>query len=147
MTISHLFKQAEKRALQSRKPNTKVGALLLDKNDEVILEACNDYIHPVYDSENTESAQDKKMYSEHAERHLIYSAIRFGIHEFQDKKLVVTHFPCCDCARAIILIGIKKLLVKAQSSDENFHRKWKGNIDVSHRMLIQNNVEIHFFDK
>jgi dCMP deaminase len=147
MIISDIFQRAEIKALQSRKKNTKVGALLLDKNYEIIIEACNDYIYPVYDSENFESLQDKKLYSEHAERHLIYSSIRLGIHDFQDKILVVTHFPCCDCARAIILIGIRKLLIGTKYGDANFYSKWKDNINVSHRMLLQNNVEINFFNE
>lgn len=145
MIVSEIFKRAELKALQSRKKNTKVGALLLDKNDEIILEACNDYIYPVYYSESFESVQDKKLYSEHAERHLIYSSIRSGIHDFQDKTLVVTHFPCTDCARALILVGIKKLLVGARHDDESFYRKWKDNINVSRRMLQQNGVEIDYF--
>jgi len=147
MSVSDIFKRAQLRALQSRKPNTKVGALLLDKDDDIILEACNDYIHPVYDSDNSESYEDKKLYSEHAERRLIYSAIRAGICNFEDKTLVVTHFPCCDCARAIILIGIKKILVGTKYADENFYRKWEHNIDVSRRMLLQNSIEIGLFDE
>jgi len=145
MIVSDIFERAESRALQSRKKNTKVGALLLDRNNEIILEACNDYIDPVYDSENSVSEEDKKLYSEHAERRLIYSSIRFGIHDFHDKTMAVTHFPCCDCARAIILIGIRKLVVSARHADESFYTKWKDNITVSRRMLLQNNVEITFF--
>lgn len=145
MIISEIFKRAELKALQSRKKNTKVGAILLDRNNEIILEACNDYIYPVYDSESSESVQDRKLYSEHAERHLIYASIRFGIHDFQDKTLVVTHFPCTDCARALILVGIKKLLIGTRHDDENFYFKWKENITVSRRILQQNGVEISYF--
>jgi dCMP deaminase len=147
MIVADIFKCAELKALQSRKKNTKVGALLLDANSGIILEACNDYIYPVYDSEDAVSEQEKKLYSEHAERRLIYSSIRSGIHDFHDKTLAVTHFPCCDCARAIILIGIKRLIVSTRHSDEAFYKKWSDNINVSHRMLLQNNVEISFFDE
>lgn len=146
MIVADIFERAESRALQSRKKNTKVGALLLDRNDEIILEACNDYIGPVYDSEDSVPDEDRKLYSEHAERRLIYSSIRHGIHDFHDKTLAVTHFPCCDCARAIILIGIKKLVISAKHAEESFYTKWKDNIDVSRRMLLQNNVEISFFE-
>lgn len=143
---AEIFERAESRARQSRKKNTKVGAVLLDRNNEIILEACNDYIGPVYNAEHSVPEEDRKQYSEHAERRLIYSSIRYGIHDFHDKTLAVTHFPCCDCARAIILVGIKKLVISAKHADESFYTKWKHNIEVSRRMLLQNNVEITFFE-
>lgn len=147
MILSDILQRARLKASQSRKENTKVGAVLLDSNYEILLEACNDYIYPLYDAEPGEPAPDKKLYSEHAERRLIYASIRLGIHDFHDKTLAVTHFPCCDCARAIILIGIKKVLVSANRDDTHFYRKWADNIKVAHRMLLQNNVEITFVDE
>jgi dCMP deaminase len=144
MSSFDLLEQARKRGLLSKKPDTKVGAILADKDNNVIFEASNDYIYPLYDNFNLEFEGERSFYSEHAERRLIFSAISSGFCAFQDTTLVVTHFPCCDCARAIILIGIKKIIVCSLSADDKFLKKWKQNIDVSKRMLDHNKVNVLF---
>ncbi|MFZ6799261.1 deaminase [Undibacterium sp. Di24W] len=142
-SVLALLDRANKIALFSKKPGTKVGAVLVDKMGGVIAEACNDYINPLYDNADIENEEDRCLYSEHAERRLIYSAIQSGIYDFSDKMLVVTHFPCCDCSRAIILIGIRKLLVGTKHMDKEFLEKWSNNIEVSKRMLVSNQVTIY----
>lgn len=144
MNAHELLAKARKQALLSRKPNTKVGALLVDKKSNIILSASNDYIQPLYDNCDMESKADRDLYSEHAERRIIYSAVKSGVHDFHEKTLVVTHFPCCDCARAIILIGIKSIIVGDQHMDGDFIKKWKNNLEVSQRMLEYNKVNIQF---
>ncbi len=136
-----LLSRAKNRALLSRKKNTKVGALLVDEVHNVIVEARNDCIHPLYENINLAVEADRHLYSEHAERRLIFSAITLGIFDFQNKTLVVTHFPCCDCSRAIILIGIKKIIT-FQKMDEDYLQKWGKNINISKEMLEHNNIEI-----
>jgi len=83
----------------------------VDKNENIFFEASNDYIYPLYDDPNIENENNRSFYSEHAERRLIFLAVSSGFSDFQDKILVVTHFPCCDCARAIVLVGIKKVMI------------------------------------
>jgi dCMP deaminase len=133
-----------KRASLSKKPNTKVGAILVDEDNNIIFEASNDYIYPLYEDLNIEAEVDRHFYSEHAERRLIFSAVNSGFCAFQDKTLVVTHFPCCDCARAIILIGIKKIIVFSHNMDDDFLKRWEDNIVVSKKMLEYNKVDILF---
>ena len=135
---------ARRRASFSAKENTKVGALLVDEENKVIFEATNDYIFPLYNNCSGEPEENRQFYSEHAERRLIFSAVRSGFCDFQKKTLVITHFPCCDCARAIILVGIKKIIVSSQDIDDGFLEKWKRNLDVSKRMLEKNGIEILF---
>ena len=144
MSSFDLLVQARKRALLSKKPNTKVGAILADKDNNIIFEASNDYIQPLYTDPSLESEAERSFYSEHAERRLIFSAARSGFCSFHDVTLVVTHFPCCDCARAIILIGINKIIVSSSDADNTFVKKWDHNTSVSKKMLECGKVSILF---
>jgi dCMP deaminase len=144
MTPEKFLLLAKNTSLLSNKINTKVGAILVGINNEIILMASNGYIYPLNSNINMEAESDRHFYSEHAERHLIFSAVRSGICNFHDKTLVVTHFPCCDCARAIILVGIKKIITSTKITGEGFLDKWGSNIAVSKRMLEYNNVSITY---
>lgn len=53
---------------------------------------------------------------------------------------MVTHFPCCECARSIILTGIRKIVVDSIEFDSPFYIKWIKNIKVSYEMLNSNDV-------
>lgn len=133
---------ANARACLSHKLNTKVGAILIDENNSVVAEACNDYVEPFFYLPDFYTDVDSSLYSEHAERNVIFSAIRSGICDFSNKTLVVTHFPCCDCARAIILVGIKRIVVGNNHLHSDFFRKWSTNIKASKSMLDANCIEI-----
>lgn len=140
--LANILDLARKRASFSAKVNTKVGAILVDEENNIIFEATNDYLFPLYEDCSIEPEDSRSFYSEHAERRLIFSAVSSGFCAFQNKTLVITHFPCCDCARAIILVGIKKIIVSSQEADDSFLRKWKHNLDVSKRMLEHNGVNV-----
>lgn len=119
---------------------------MIDKNETIFFEASNDYIYPLYDNPNIENESNRSFYSEHAERRLIFLAISSGFSDFQDKILVVTHFPCCDCARAIVLVGIKKVIVFPYHVSDKFLSKWEIDMAISKKIFKYNNVEVVHID-
>jgi dCMP deaminase len=78
----------------------------------------------------------KNWLFEHAERNVVYACARNGI-SCDDCTLVVTHWPCCDCTRAIIQSGITHLIVDQACLDSTgiFFTKWSEQIQVSQNML------------
>lgn len=140
--FDYFMKKAHEQAMLSNKENTKVGALLIDENGLILLSECNNYIEPIYSNPSILNKETRKFYSEHAERRIIYSALKKGISKMSDKTLVVTHFPCCECARSIILTGIRKIVVNSIDFDSPFYIKWIENIKVSYEMLNSNDVLI-----
>ena len=46
---------------------------------------------------------------EHAERNLVYYAAKYGI-RLKGAELYVTHAPCPDCARSLLLAGVSKVM-------------------------------------
>lgn len=140
--FDYFMKKAHEQAMLSNKENTKVGALLIDENGLILLSECNNYIEPIYSHPSILNKETRRFYSEHAERRIIYSALKKGISKMSDKTLVVTHFPCCECARSIILTGIRKIMVDSIDFDCPFYIKWIENIKVSYEMLNSNDVLI-----
>ena len=144
--VDYYLNEVRKQALLSRKINTKVGALLVDASGEILLAECNDYIDPVYSNPLLENEYDRKAYSEHAERRVIYSALNKKICKLSEKTMVVTHFPCTDCARAIILTGIRKLVVDKIDKHSKFYIEWLEDFKTSYKMLKSNGVNIELTD-
>lgn len=145
--VDYFLREARKQASLSKKPNTKVGALLVDSSGEILLAECNDYIDPVYSNPLLENEANRKLYSEHAERRIIYAALNNNIANVSDKTLVITHFPCTDCARAIILIGIRNLIVDKIDIKSKFYIDRLEDLKTSYRMLKLNGVNIALSDR
>lgn len=86
------------------------------------------------------SARPEKIFwFEHAERNAIYNAARVG-YPVKGSSLVVTHFPCMDCARAIVQAGIVKVITPEPSLD--FWHRWKDHILRTKRLFAECNVQL-----
>lgn len=83
----------------------------------------------------------KNWYFEHAERNVIYACARNGI-SCDACTMYVTHFPCCDCTRAIIQSGITHVVVDAacMMPDTIFYGKWADQIAESQIMMTEAGV-------
>lgn len=125
----------------SKDTNTKVGAVVVDK-DKIVLSmgyngfprGCDDKIESRYEK------PAKYLYTEHAERNCVYHAARHGV-SLKDCTIHCTMFPCCDCARAIIQAGITEVV--APEPDVN-HEKWGESFRVSLLMFEESNVNVKF---
>jgi len=86
----------------------------------------------------------KPLYFEHAERNVIFACARNGI-SCDGCTMVVTHWPCCDCTRAIIQSGIRELIVDAACMDPQgyFFQKWQTHISESQQMLDECEITWH----
>lgn len=83
----------------------------------------------------------KNWYFEHAERNVIYACARNGI-SCDDCTMYVTHFPCCDCTRAIIQSGIRHVVVDASCMETStpFYEKWCDQFSESQTMMTEAGV-------
>ena len=91
---------------EASKDSTKVGALLIGNNREVLLTAYNGPPIGVKDTTERRQRPMKYMFASHAEANLISFAARNGIRT-DGLSVVVTHQPCAGCARSLIQAGIQ----------------------------------------
>ena len=119
------MKLAELTASRSKDPNTKVGACIANNkrvlslgwnggprniDDNLIPYDCNDRTKPLKDQ--------KYPYIVHAEMNAI---LNFGgsISDLEDSSVYVNVFPCTDCAKNLVQIGIKEVYYKRDYLDSD----------------------------
>lgn len=97
------------------KDKTKCSAIIVGPDHEIRSTGYNGMPRGMNDyDKNKWQKPEKYFWVEHAERNAIYNAARVGT-GINNCVIYVSHFPCVDCARAIINSGIKRVVV----SDKN----------------------------
>lgn len=126
---------------RSKDPSTKTGAVILEKfSGSVISIGYNDLPEGVEDTPERRQRPDKYLFTEHAERNAIFSALKSG-YTLGNTIMYTGWYPCADCARAIIQSGIPELVCKEPDWED---KKWGKDFEVSKQMLEESNVKVRF---
>lgn len=135
------FKLARHQAdIFSKDPRQKVGAIFLAPESLQILSLGYNGM-PRKVNENIPDRWERPIkykYVEHAERNAVYNACRHGT-PLEGSICVVTMFPCCDCARALIQAGTTVVVSLAPNYE---HPRWGADFKVSIEMFGEAGVEI-----
>ena len=143
MTWSDYFLSiAEVVRQKSKDPNTKVGAVIVGPERQIVSTGFNGFPRQV--REDIPSRWEKPIkysYVEHAERNAIYNAARHGV-ALRGCTLYMVGFgppsvPCTDCARSVIQAGIIKVVAKAIAPASDL---WVANLELARSMLREANV-------
>ncbi len=119
-------------AMRSKDPSTQVGACIIDEDRKIIGIGYNGF--PVGSSDDTmpwgkegDFLNTKYPYVVHAELNAILNSIK----SLKDSTIYVTHFPCNECAKAIVQAGIRKVV---------FYSDKHKNLDSTKasRMIFEN---------
>lgn len=123
----------------SKDTSTKVGAVLVGDDKEILLTAFNGPPIGVDDSDPTIFERPRKyLFVSHAEQNIIAFAARNGI-TTKGKTLFVTHAPCDNCTKSIIQAGIKRIYIGDGSTSMPVE-----TFEAGRTMLEQAKVEIHY---
>lgn len=127
-------------ALLSKDPSTKVGAIIVGQSQEVRSLGYNGAPRgcSADEDERGVSRPEKYFWFSHAELNAITNAARVGT-PLDQCSLIVTHFPCMDCARAIVQAGIVKVYVP--KPDMEFSDRWAEHMRRADRLFKECNVE------
>lgn len=90
-------------------PTTKVGCVIVGPSNEVRAIGYNGLPRRVEDSPDRLAPPSKYVWIEHAERNAIFTAARVGV-PLQGCRIYVSWFPCIDCARAIVQVGLDEII-------------------------------------
>ena len=119
---------AEITATRSKDPNTKVGACIANNKKVLSLgwngapRSIDDSLVPYHCNDKTKPLKEQKYpYVVHAEMNAI---LNFGgsISDLENSSLYVNVFPCTDCAKNLIQVGIKEVYYKRDYSDSEMAR-------------------------
>lgn len=137
MNAQTLLEQAVNISRRSNDPSTKVGCVFF-KNGEIISQGYNAFPRGVNSTNNRWQRPAKYKWVEHAERNAIYKAARTGV-PLNGSVAACTLFPCADCARAMIQVGVKKLIVKKPNMN---NARWGENFSIAEKMFSESGVKI-----
>ncbi len=124
-------------AMRSKDPSTQVGACIIDEDKKIIGIGYNGFPIGSNDDEmpwgkEGEFLDTKYPYVVHAELNAILNSIK----SLKNCTIYVTHFPCNECAKAIVQSGIKKVIY---FSDKH---KDKDSTKASRRILENAGLEV-----
>jgi dCMP deaminase len=128
-------------ASTSFKKNTKVGVIITNTTGSISITACNGFLERVRKTPEREQPPLKFRFSEHAERKAIYTACRLGV-SLDGCTMFSTHFPCCECARGIILVGINEIVIDDAILVGDFANRWREDFISSKELLMESEVKI-----
>lgn len=128
-------------AATSLDPSTQNAAVLIDRNGRICVATLtkNDFPYGIADRAERWERPLKYSYIEHAERASLYAAAHRGIPTWQTT-LVCPWAPCADCARAVILSGVRRLVRRGNLEDTN--ERWHASVAIGDELLIEAGVEI-----
>lgn len=136
---------AEQVKLKSKNNNTKIGVVLVGKNNEIVSTGYNSFPRGINDNiAERQEKPEKYFWFEHAERNCIYNAARIGVSTLGTTMYMTCGISCADCARAIISAGVEKIVLR--SGKGAMSPKWQESAERSNQMFKEAGIVVEFFD-
>lgn len=110
----------------SRDPSKKIGAVAVEPNTHRVLSVgYNGFPRNIKDSNSRYSNRKTKYkYVVHAEMNAIYNASYNGV-SLNQATLYVYGLPICsECAKGIIQVGIKRVIMRKMEIPDNWKESW-----------------------
>jgi dCMP deaminase len=136
---------AEQVKLKSKDNNTKIGVVLVGKNNEIVSTGYNSFPRGINDAVvERQEKPEKYFWFEHAERNCIYNAARIGVSTLGTTMYMTCGISCADCARAIISAGVEKIVLRGGKGAMS--PKWQESAERSNQMFKEAGIIVEFFD-
>lgn len=128
---------AENVASWSKDPSTKIGAIAVGAKGQVLSQGYNGFPRGIEDKPSYyENRETKYKYVVHAEMNVIYNATYNGV-SLDGATLYVTGLPVCsDCAKGVIQVGIKRVVMKEQEIPLKWVESWKITAGMFDQAMI-----------
>ena len=130
---------------KSKDERTKVGAVIVGKDKEIVSTGYNSFPRGIVDNRpERQERPEKYFWFEHAERNAIYNAARIGVSTRGCTMYLTCGIPCADCARGIINAGISRIFVTRAQGPSS--QKWQDSAERSMDMFDAAGVEVRWYD-
>ena len=116
---------AEHIAGWSKDPSRKIGAIAVGSQGQILAQGYNGFPRGIEDlSFRYENREEKYKLVVHAEMNVIYNASYNGV-SLDGSTLYVHGLPVCsECAKAVIQVGIKNVIMRKQVPEERWLDSW-----------------------
>lgn len=120
----------------SKDPSTKVGAVVVGKNRRNISLGYNGFVRGIADTDERLNDRPTKLkLIQHAERNVLDQTT----FDMAGSTLIVTRFPCSECAKSIISKGIARVVYLF---DKAYGDRWLDETGLAKEMLTEAGVEL-----
>lgn len=141
----HFFLRcAELTAESSKDESTKLGAVIVDPNGQIISVGRNTLPHNVKNTPTRQSRPEKYYWFVHAERQSIYTAARNGQSTYGATMYCSCGMSCADCAIAIIESGIEEVWFRSYDTTQHPER-WLESAKRSKIMFDEAGVRVKYY--
>jgi len=129
---------AKEVATWSKDPSKKIGAIAVGDKGQILSQGYNGFPRGVKDTNaRYEIREDKYKYVVHGEMNAIYNACNSGV-SLNGATLYVTGLPVCsECAKGIIQVGIKKVIMEYPKDIPDF---WRDSMQLTNQMFQEAGV-------
>lgn len=127
----------------SKHPEFQVGAVAIGGFGQVLATGYNGWPRSIYgeDSDLGPRSTGRSM-SVHAEANVIYNACLTGISLRGSALYVYPMFPCIECAKALVQVGIGQICYQDIPIAENAALKWQESWDMAHTLFREANISV-----
>jgi dCMP deaminase len=150
MVINKWYKRylrlAAEVATWSKDPNTQVGAVVVGSKGQILSQGYNGFPRGISDSNKRLNDRDIKLsLIVHAEMNAIFNASYSGV-SLDGSTIFIHGLPACsECAKGIIQVGIKRVVVSKQCIEARPH--WNDSWNKSKAMFAEAGVAIFVIDE
>jgi dCMP deaminase len=125
-------------ATWSKDPSKQIGAVAVGDKGQMLSQGYNGFPRGVKDTNaRYEIREDKYKYVVHGEMNAIYNACNSGV-SLNGATLYVTGLPVCsECAKGIIQVGIKKVIMEYPKDIPDF---WRDSMLLTKQMFQEAGV-------
>ena len=124
------------------KDTTQVGAVIIDRRGVVRATGWNGFPRGIVDAPERYADREIKLaLIVHAEANAIANAAAVGV-PLEGCGLVVTKFPCSECAKLIIQAGINEVYTKEPERDS----RWRESAQIARMMFEEAGVSVSVMD-
>ena len=143
--VEYFYNIAEQVKQKSKDERTKIGAVIVGKNKEIVSTGYNSFPRGINDyKKERQERPEKYFWFEHAERNAIYNAARIGVSTKGCTMYLTCGMVCADCARAIINAGIVRIFLKRGGGAKS--DKWIESAARSEMMFEEAGVSVQYYD-
>lgn len=144
--LEHFVAIAEAVANMSKDLSTKVGAVAIDDDGNILCVGYNGFPRGVYDTKaRYEDKATKYRLISHAEQNLVAQAARNGI-ALKGSTVIITSLPpCSSCTKSLIQAGVKQVYFPEPAIGMN--ELWLEEWNWSRQMLLEADVSYTMYRK
>ena len=130
---------------KSKDQITKIGAVIVGKDNEIVSTGYNSFPRGIDDDvEERQQRPEKYFWMVHGELNAILNAARIGVSTNGCKMYLTCGIPCSNCGRAIINAGITEVYCKVEDTTQN-RKKWDEESSKTKQMFEESGVKITFY--